>query len=128
MRRFQPARLLAGDGRWRVLGLPDGRVQLDFGPASVVFTHAEFLKVSCLLAQAMLSRAEEGLLACAGPGRAVCYCARHNTLALIFDRAILRFRPLDLPGLAGLCREAAQALGPAPEATARATVSCFSLN
>lgn len=102
MSRFpSPLRILAEHRHCRVLGLPDGNVQFDFGAVSLVFTQANFLEVCRLLEGAMLSRAGSGLLACAGPRRGVCYCEQHDTLALIFDRAILRFRPLDLPAWPG---------------------------
>jgi hypothetical protein len=107
------AHLLAADGRgWQIRRAADGMIQLDVALACLLLTDAELLEVHQLAEAALAAPDERDVPAWSGPSRAIWRCPHGETLALVFDRAILRFHRREFPRFACLCRQAASALGP----------------
>ncbi|NJO83808.1 MAG: hypothetical protein HC828_14085 [Blastochloris sp.] len=107
------AYLLAADGRgWHIRMSADGTIQLDVGLACLLLTHTELLEIHRLAEMALNASDDQEIPAWSSPLRAVWRYPQTDALALIFDRAILRFHQHEFPRFVRLCRQAAAALGP----------------
>lgn len=96
---------------WCVYRQAADRVHFDFGQTGLLLTLAEFKVLGAILEDACQGGAvhRKGLLAGAGPTRAVFACSDHQVAVLIFDHAVFRFQRRDLALLLELWRKASGA-------------------
>jgi len=120
-----PRRVLAADEQrtWQAQELIDGTVELVLGCLSMIFSRAELEGVVRLLEAADAAPDTTGVLATLSPERGVYRCPTcGRTIAILWDKTVLRLQPREFRALARLCRCAAETLGACPEPAAEVLV------